>query len=277
MGNAEFSPMYGSWENDTLNYVNAADSWKLFVKEPTLSKGGYYSLKIGKICLILLNTVIYHRFRPEDPRADPYGQFAWLEQTCQDSLDSGFEPMVFFHIPPSISTRNKFHRQGWYNKYSDRFYEIWNRYRFVMVCGHLHMDTILPLFNSKGEKGAYILSVPGLSPRHDNNPGFRVFHLRNGKAVDYEQYYGDLIENPKDDVEWKIEYRFSEIYGAADLSQKAIQKVTAKIASDDELMWKYHSLLHAGNYEFRAFHQCMLQAMGQSEIEQCLAAKAERV
>jgi sphingomyelin phosphodiesterase acid-like 3 len=287
LGNREFTPNYGIWRNDTGNYKNAADAFAHFLltsEIQTFSKGGYYFRDFKKFRIVILNTVPYHSVRKwqcshyndsTDPGDDPWGQFAWLEQVCRSARASGLEIIVFIHAPSGISTRSAFPYQGWMEPFADRFAEIHRLYNFLMACGHLHMDAFLPLFNNRNDKGGFVLASPGLSPRHGNNPGFRVFRFENGKPVDYDQYFADLLRNPQGDVEWKLEYSFRDVYKAADLSQAEIVKVVAKIAADEELMWKYRSFMYAGNYELRAFHRCMLTALSHEEMDKCLASMNE--
>jgi hypothetical protein len=138
-----------------------------------------------------------------------------------------------------------------------------------MISGHLHIDALLPVGSG------FIFGTPGLSPSHDNNPAFRVYKLRKGRLVDYDQYYADLIDNPHDRLEWKFQYSFRKVYGAEDLSQAEVARVVQRIQEDDQMMWKYRSLMYVGHYQFKAFHKCMLTAVSKQELESCLALKNE--
>jgi hypothetical protein len=62
----------------------------------------------------------------------------------------------------------------------------------------------VPIFDSRGRRGGFVMTAPALSPRHGGNPVFRVSKLRNGIVMDYDQFYGDIVENPKEEVEWKL-------------------------------------------------------------------------
>jgi sphingomyelin phosphodiesterase acid-like 3 len=279
LGNSEFSPNYGDWSNDSLNYLNAARAWNGLLdrsENETAAKGGYFYRDYERVRIVVLNTVMYHLYRDPTNESDPFGQFAWLERVCESAAAQKLELIVFFHVPPSISTRDRFQYQGWYPAFIDRFAAVYRKYRFAMICGHIHIDALMPLFNYEGLHGGYIMSSPGISLRHDSNPGFRLFKLNNGRLVDYIQFYADVIENPKETLTWHVQYSFRELYGARDLSQEELTRVTRKILSDSLIMWKYREMMYTKNYDKRAFHRCMLVSASRKELEMCMAESVEK-
>jgi sphingomyelin phosphodiesterase acid-like 3 len=194
---------------------------------------------------------------------------------CESAAAQELELLVFFHVPPSITTRDRFQYQGWYPAFINRFAAIYYKYRFAMVCGHIHIDALLPLFNHQGLHAGYIMASPGISLRHNSNPGFRLFKLNNGRLVDYIQFYADLIDNPKETLAWQIQYSFRELYGARDLSQEELTGVARKILNDSSVMWKYREMMYMKNYDTRAFHRCMLVSVSRRELEMCMAESVE--
>jgi hypothetical protein len=188
---------------------------------------------------------------------------------CADAKSQGLGIVAFFHVPPLMSIGDSVGYQGWHPQYSTQFAELYEKYRFAMVTAHIHIDAFLPF------AGGVILSAPGVSPRHDNNPTFRVFRMKNGQLLDYDQYFADLLAQPTSEPKWKLEYSFRTAYGTADLSQKELRKVTRKIEIDDELLWKYRSFMFAGHYPLKDFHRCMLKAATQLELDRCALMKKE--
>jgi FAD/FMN-containing dehydrogenase len=119
------------------------------------------------------------------------------------------------------------------------------------------------------------MSAPSLSPRHDSNPAFRVIRVRAGVALDYEQFHADIVANPREEVVWRREYGFRELYGARNLSDEALTEVAETIASDPDAMWNYREMMHAGNFNTRAFHRCMLVSVSREGLAQCLSESTE--
>jgi hypothetical protein len=277
LGNAEFSPNYGLWDNDTLNYVGLRDPWSQFLNSremSTFTKGGYFYRDFKSVRVVILNSVIYH-FARANGAADPYSQLEWLDRVCSEARELGLGVLVFCHIPPSVSSRENLGKQGWRPEYADRFADIFFRHRFRLTCGHFHFDALLPIFNSGGRHGGYAMSAPSLSPRHDSNPAFRVIRTRRGAAVDYEQFHADIIGNPREEVVWRKEYGFRELYGAENLSDAALAQVAERIAKDPDAMWNYREMMHAGNFNTRSFHRCMLVSVSREQLSHCLSESTE--
>jgi sphingomyelin phosphodiesterase acid-like 3 len=140
-----------------------------------------------------------------------------LDQICEHGQNLNPSILVFCHIAPSVSTRNHLNKQRWQPKYLDRFAELSFRDKFMVTCGHFHFDMFVPIFNSRGRRGGFVTAAPALSPRYGSNPTFKVIKLRNGIVMDYDQFYGEIVENPKEEVEWKFEYSFVKVYGENNL------------------------------------------------------------
>jgi hypothetical protein len=280
LGNNEFVPNYGVWSNDTLNFRILAGAWEPFLSPPerqSLEQGGFYYRDFDRLRVLILNTVIYQVYREEDERDDPYGQFAWLDKVCDEARALGLEPFAFFHVPPSMSTRDRFRYQGWHRKYVSRFAAIFAKHRFAMMCGHLHIAAILPLFNDLNRRDGYILSAPGLSPRHDSNPGFRLIKVRNGLAADYDEYGADIGENPPDVLEWRFAYSFNEMYATKNLSHEAIAGLADRIVRNSSLMWRYRRMMYQRHFFARQFHRCLLGAVSREELGECLKKTPDAV
>jgi hypothetical protein len=273
IGNNEFVPNYGTWENDTVNFGILSDIWQGLLspeERRTLEQGGYYYRDFDRLRVIILNTVIYQVYRSPDDRADPYGQFAWLEKICAAAQDSGREVMVFFHVPPSMSTRDRFSYQGWHQKYVDSFSSIFAKYRFAITCGHLHISAILPVFNSVERRNGYLLSAPGLSMRHDSNPGFRLIRFRHGTPIDYDEFGADVGVQPHDSVEWKFQYSFNQLYGTHNLSHGQLTALADRIFTNSTLMWRYRRMMYQRQFYARQFQGCLLRAVSREELAACL-------
>jgi hypothetical protein len=278
LGNGEFSPNYGIWSNDSLNYAHIVEAWNGLLRPTQVNSyltGGYCYRDIGPVRLVVLNTVMYHVAREFSGEADPHGQLAWLDQICADASNRGKGVVVFFHAPPSIGARRHLEAQGWHQTYADGFADIYYKHRFAMFSGHFHVDALLPLFDGRGRRGGFVLSAPSLSARHDTNPAFRVIRLRGGRVVDYDQYFTDIIGNPTEALVWRREYSFRALYGVEDLSEGELVKLSERIKNESDTFWKYRSMMYVSNYDRRAFHACLLTSVGRDDLERCLAESPE--
>jgi sphingomyelin phosphodiesterase acid-like 3 len=273
IGNNELSPNYGTWSNDSVNFAVLADAWASLLsasERSTLANGGYYFRDFDRLRVIVLNTVIYQVYRAEDTTPDPYGQFAWLDEVCASAQARGLGIFVFFHVPPSMSTRDRFQYQGWYQRYVDQFAQVYFRYRFAMTCGPLHLSAILPLFNGFDRRDGYIMSAPGLSLRHESNPGFRLIRLRNGQPVDFDEYSADIAAMA-DGLEWKRRYSFRALFGTRDLSHRELAALAGRLVENSSLMWRYRRQMYQRHFSARPFHGCLLRSVSREELSACLA------
>jgi sphingomyelin phosphodiesterase acid-like 3 len=274
IGNNELVPNYGTWENDSMNFAILAKMWGKVLSErelETLRRGGYYYRDFDRLRVVVLNTVMYQVYRSFDDRDDPYGQFAWLDRVCEDAQRSGLQVSTFFHVPPSMSTRDRFKYQGWYQKYADQFAEVFAKYRFSMMCGHLHIAAILPLFNNVDNRDGYILSAPALSMRHDSNPGFRLIKFRNGAPIDYDEYSADVGAQPVDVLPWRLEYSFNALYGTRDLSHGQLADLADRLRKNSSLMWRYRRMMYQRQFFTRQVQGCLLRSVSHDEITECTA------
>jgi hypothetical protein len=275
MGNNEFVPNYGTWETDAGSFVGIARVWSTLLRESelqTVVKGGYYFRDFVRLRVVVLNTVMYQLGRAVGKEQDPYGQFEWLDQICDSAVRNGMEIHVFFHVPPSVNVRNRPETQGWHEVYVDQFAQIYAKYQFAMTCGHLHTAALVPLFNKAGKADGHIMSLPGVSLRHEGNPGFRVIHHRDGKPINLVDYFADISAQAAGHVEWRVAYSFKKLYETRDLSQRELARLADRIAHNSSLMWKYHRHMDLGHFQWKIFHDCFLTAVTTEEFRQCVVA-----
>lgn len=164
-----------------------------------------------------------------DPK-DPYGQFEWILESSRDAINNhNYTVGIALHIPPGIFfTDGNYSRisQGWKTSFIQRFDTVITEANIeFIISAHSHFDLFLPINGPNSTSKLFSISAPALSPNHWNNPGFRIFKLSNeGKLLDYEQYYANIINNPqprfKHDtnskgtgLSWKLDYTFKEAYG----------------------------------------------------------------
>ena len=166
---------------------------------------GYYSARpIEGLRMIGLNTVIYAKhFLTVDgthPIDDGNDQMNWLAAELKDSKAKGDKVYIAMHIPPgndaykfgkTPDNASMWVRPGGQNyTWENRFLALVDQYQSSIagiLFGHTHMDEIRRLYDSTGTHiTAVAISAPGVTPQHDNNPGF--------KLVQYEKKTKDLLD-----------------------------------------------------------------------------------
>jgi hypothetical protein len=268
VGNHDFYPPWGSVETDPGDFENFAhaQTWLSPSELETFRVGGYFFHDFGSLRILFLNSVMYsvERIRTGDP--DPFGQFAWIEKVGSEAIESGLSIGTVLHIPSAVQKLKE--GPGWYPEYQERYHNLTIKYNFQFALNaHSHLDQFLP---TKLESSArYFLSSPSVSPILGNNPGFRIYQIGDRGIENYQQYFGDLLKNPKGDLPWKLEYDFKTAYGVNDGSPENIAKA-AEFARDDVIgKWEYHGRLYNQAIENGGFYYCVLTCLTADEIFEC--------
>ena len=275
LGNNDFSPNYGDWDTEQSGFEKIAEVLKPYQtdeQQETFRKGGYYAEDIPSqnIRLLMLNTVIYsatHRGDYNQSRSDPYDQFAWMNEQCENASKQGMRIGLIMHIPPAIHHTDL--QEGFHEEYSLAFFNTIKDYEisFILV-SHTHKDQIIPLWEATPL--FHTLSAPSLTPSHSNNPGFRVYTLKNGTITNYQQYYADIRPNPKE-LTWEFEYDYNTLYSQNQVDEASIQDTISKITTTGKYLWAYRQMIFANADPDNTFYICALNAVTQADFDKCYA------
>ena len=171
---------------------------------------GYYSAKpVEGLRIIGLNTVVYSKkFLAVDGTNQPDDgneEMNWLAAELNDAEVKGDKVYIAMHIPPgtdaykhsktpdkaSMWVRLPDQRVSWEN----RFLALVGQHQTAIagvLYGHTHMDELRRLYDSTGTHiTAVAISSPGVTPQHNNNPGFKLVQYdKLSKALlDFTTYY----------------------------------------------------------------------------------------
>ncbi|EAX84041.1 Ser/Thr protein phosphatase, putative [Trichomonas vaginalis G3] len=275
LGNNDFQKNYGSFDTDLTDFETVFEifgKWMNTEQAETFKKGGYYyaDFPSSNFRFLFLNTVIYSRKRTfNETLTDPYDQFAWIRKMYKDAVQKGYKVGIALHIPPGVVyTDNKV---GWNLKYINTFAEIMKECDFsFIISGHSHTDMILPLYtpNSDTDNILYSLSAPSVSPTHYNNPGFRHYLLDQEIIKDFIQYYADIMLNPSE-LNWEIEYKFSEAYKTQNITRNSINDAVKWIRSTGEGQWRYRERVYSRADKHNSFYYCTLRALLPDDVTKC--------
>ncbi len=195
--------------------------------QPTM---GYYSAKpIDGLRIIALNTVIFSRkFTAVDgtnPVDDGIRQLKWLNAQLKDAADKGDKVYIAMHIPPGIDayqyTKTPDNAGMWarlpdkQNSWLNGFLAIVDQYQHTIagiLYGHTHMDELRRLYDITGTRmTAIAISAPGITPQHDNNPGFKLvqYDKQSKDLLDFTTYY----TTPSAGTWGNATYSFNSVFG----------------------------------------------------------------
>lgn len=286
IGNNDYYPNYGKPDTDVQNFESLADvlvegNHLTPEQEKTFRKGGYYYQDFEKynLRIAILNTVIYSEQKRPETTGDLYGQLEWLENITIDAENKGLKVGIAAHIPPGVSyigDVSKPFDQGWSDEYMIKMSALDLKYKFQFFLGaHTHLDLMMPVYG-EAEKVPYFLSSPSISPQHGNNPAFRIYKVKNGQIVDYDQYYTRLLRNPEK-LEWQLEYTFSKTYYASDISPNSLRDVVKMLQAEgsDLEAWKYKAFSHSIAFDNGKYYFCVLNCSTRKEIDACASQLAE--
>lgn len=278
IGNNDYNKNYGKFDTDLNDFMRLSEMKSLTFQNEDIKKafrkGGYsfYDNKDMKLRVISLNTVIY-TLKREYRDNDPYDQFSWLEEKIREAREKDMTVIVTMHVPPGYSYVDL--KQGWYTGYIPEYDRIVKKYDIQYTFGaHSHLDMLMPIYGETGESKGYVLTSPAISMQHGNNPGFRIFKYKRGKLVDMEQYYADIMMNPKE-LDWKLEYKFSNAYDVKDLGRKSVLDAVKYSTETSEGKWKYYEKITAYAINNGKFFYCVLKATTAEQAKKCMGQLTE--
>jgi sphingomyelin phosphodiesterase acid-like 3 len=202
------------------------------------------------LALLALNTVVYS---PEHARvsgpagADPFGQFAWLEDQLAQLRRAQRGAVISGHIPPTVDQFT--FQMEWLQPYADRYVGIIAAFHDVVgaqLFGHTHQNMLraFPPLRRPGMQGAPLLVTAAVTPIYGNNPTWRSLEVapRSGAVLDYSVYAADLdaASASAKALTWTERFRASERYAPYDvLSSDGLRSFAAALLVDDVLFSKY--------------------------------------
>ena len=155
---------------------------------------GCYSVyplgKKGKLRVIALNSGIFsHKYTDtEHQTADVTTVIKWLGVQLEQATAQNEFVLMAMHMPPGV---DGFKKKDYWRKtvtsdgteVQNAFLDLVDKYHahiIGMLSSHTHMDGLRKLYNRNGKMIAVDISVPGITPGHGNNPGFKLISYKRG-------------------------------------------------------------------------------------------------
>jgi sphingomyelin phosphodiesterase acid-like 3 len=171
--------------------------------------GCYTADPLGKSAhfrLIALNTVMFvhdkkHPYGkpPGEQEENIFDQLAWLAKQLQTAQEEGVHCLIVMHVPPGA---DGYSGDGLWSFHSAEmpdatgpFLSLLKKYEdhiVGLVAGHSHCDGFRRLLDETGKNLiTCLISAPGVTPGHGNNPAFKLIYYKPQSYVleDFVTWY----------------------------------------------------------------------------------------
>jgi len=221
----------------------------------------------------------------------------WIENELTNAREKNMKVWMIQHIPPGINTYPSALKvpecvgdtQYFFTAdFNQKYVQMIQDYSDVIatnMAGHYHKDDFRLILDAKGQEAvSYMHILPSISPIYNNNPGFEIvdYDAETGMLKDYTVHYVSVAAPAPqlDKVTWEQEYRFSEVYGATEISTKSLADIHKRLETDVELQKKYmlyYPVSDESTYltdikKFYAFW-CSMNQMTTKGFAECSCAK----
>ncbi|KAE9130001.1 hypothetical protein PF010_g3978 [Phytophthora fragariae] len=258
IGNADGNPDYYMEATDPEKETNPSIEIISAVWEDSLSaanldllnRRGYLSYALDdKLTVITLNTVPYSPSHLPDTseQSDPFGQFAWLDQTLAELQNAGKFAYIAGHIAPIVDSYGG--NPQWHTKYIAKYKRIVGKYADVIKAqffGHVHSVELRVPVASLGREDSTFQLLPmyitgSISPLFGNNPSFMVwdYDTETYEILDYAVYASDIAET-EPQLDWKLLFKASEAYGLNSLSLTQLTAFLQRVEQNVSLVEEYY-------------------------------------
>lgn len=255
---------------------------------------------IAGLRMIFLNSILFSpAYAPCVPIAghDPGGAaLDWLADRLAEARKAKQKVWLIVHIPPGGDAFATYGRGGcggtismWTAPLTDRLLELVREDGDLIgavFAGHTHMDEFR-LLGAPGDPDGLVLGTPGISPLFAQNPGFHVYDVdSSGQLIDRQTW---ALENlplvgPGVAPDWRLEYRFGQLWGLPGLDRPSLAALAGRIATDPATRRNWFSVYRVGRDaawgipagvealppdEFAAYH-CAITAVAADAYRRCV-------
>jgi sphingomyelin phosphodiesterase acid-like 3 len=176
-----------------------------------------------KLRLIALNSVVFvDAYSANESRkkqeTDSRNEIQWLTGQLKSARIKNEFVLIAMHVPPGMNEYKG--SQFWTaakmygnTTIQDTFLRLVEKYKNNIVgvlSGHTHMDGIRKLLNEKGSFENLLISVPGISRGHGNNPGMKIVYY-NTKNFELNNFVTIYNSSTADLSKWS-KYSFQELF-----------------------------------------------------------------
>ena len=192
--------------------LNGGEGAAVIADDKNIDKGYYSAYPLGKkagLRIIALNTTLFvHRYADTVHQGeDAAQQMDWLAAQLKAAAKEKEHVLIAVHVPPGMDGykkkdfwRGKLMYEG--NKLQNAFLDLLDKYQtniIGLVSSHTHMDGVRRLYSQNGKLTAVDISVPGITPGHGNNPGFKLisYNSQNFELMNFTTFYENFFPDQK--------------------------------------------------------------------------------
>ncbi|KAG7376393.1 Peptidyl-tRNA hydrolase protein 2, mitochondrial [Phytophthora pseudosyringae] len=266
IGNADTTPDYTMHVTDPETETNPSialisAAWQDTLNLDWFNRRGYLTYELDeKLMVLTLNTLPYSPKHAPDTTniSDPFGQFAWLNETLLQLRSASKFAYIVGHIPPIIDSYSG--AQMWGAEYIVTYKSIVSQFADIVKAqffAHVHsIEFRIPLVSEQQaqEEAEGVELVPlfmsaAISPIYDNNPAFMVwdFDASTYEVLDFT-VYGTNISSDSQELDWRLLFKASTEYGVSSLRTSELNAFVDRAASDAALLERYYYNSKAQSY-----------------------------
>jgi len=180
-------------------------------------------IKQKKLRLIALNSVVFvdayaEKESKQKQETDARKEIQWLTNQLKVAGSKNEMVLIAMHVPPGMNEYKG--SQFWSSEkmvnnttIQDTFLRLVEKYKNNIVgilSSHTHMDGVRKLLNEKGSFENLLISVPGISRGHGNNPGVKVIYY-DPKNFALNNFVTIYNSSTTDISKWST-YSFRELF-----------------------------------------------------------------
>ncbi|KAL3674665.1 hypothetical protein V7S43_000605 [Phytophthora oleae] len=296
IGNADTAPGYTMAVTDPETETNPSITLISKAWQETLPKSnldwfnhrGYLTYDLDeKLVVLTLNTVPYSPNHSPDTTnmSDPFGQFAWLNETLLELRNAGKFAYVVGHIPPIIDSYRG--AQMWESEYIATYKSIVTQFADIIKAqffAHVH-SIEFPRTRSSGRcRACAVVMSAAISPIYGNNPAFMTwdFDATTYEVLDFTVYSSN-ISSENQELDWQPLFTASTEYGVSSLRTSELNAFVKRATSNSALLEQYYYNSKTQSYlqsscmdaSCRAKWLCTMQWFTTSEDFQACVAELE--
>jgi len=203
----------------------------------------------------------------------PASNFSGWRVSSSQPKNNGTKVIIAGHIPPGIDAY--YEEPLWFDTYLQQFQDILSSYADViegLFFGHIHRDEFR-IFQA--DLGETLLIGSSVTPIYDNNPSFKTVYFNQSSfaLLNFQQFSMDLeLSNENAMTDWSLDYDYSQLYMAPDLSPSSVELVINSMDSNNVVFNEFYAV-RDGLYESEKFIVvCSLNTQSYSQYQSCLSS-----
>jgi len=237
--------------------------------DESFKHGGYYSIELNGILLIVLNTIIYHPYA-KNSEADPFGQFEWLAGQASIARNRNLRIWILAHIPPGQDYFKSEH-SNWQFSYLTQYLQMMDMIGDLIdlqLYGHTH-NNMFYTFDTTMKTGPMLVNG-AISPGFKNNPMYRLLEQESGALKSMQTYFFNLTTGS-----WGLLYEEGKMFGLTEYSNMEYRRFAEGLLKGSISWDQFQPVWGGGSYwlltdKLKADLPCVMLFIIPEEFKKCM-------